>query len=652
MNPTKQLVARVAVWFGAAVFLGAAAAWGQTYSQARIVRLSFVEGTETVQRPEVADWAEAPINTPLEEGFKLSTAENSFAEVEFENGSTVRLGQLSMLEFTQLALASDGSKINRLTMDNGYATFHAAPEGQDVYEVDTPNGTLTPRGKVMFRVDADPSAERVEVFSGSLEVASSLGSWTLAKNSVLELWPGTEQPSQLSEGITKDDWDSWVQERESRAEAASNGPSPSAYVSNDSGTFYGWSDLSYYGNWSFMPGYGFGWIPNVYEGWYPYSHGRWSWYPGFGYTWISADPWGWLPFHCGAWDFIPGMAWMWFPGGCGIWSPALVSWYAGPGWIGWVPRFHRPHPIGTNPCPQARACGTVVSTTVFQTGRPVSPGNVLLVNLASGKRIERPEILPDRQAMLPGRIVAQPAGFANGKRGLIGAGTATISSQAMTGGPANLAPGAVTGSSRVEGGSVVRLAPRPVAPGPKSEIVYDPTEGRYVNRPLPPSGVPSAPNGLSSGSEPSALGTTTAAPGQTGASSPSNSVLIIPSGSGSANAPERAITQTVRPLRLAPSARRASEMHGVQPSSGTPQKPGATAAAQGHSGGWFHRSAPRSGAGSSAAPRSGGSAPSGQATGSSGSLGSGTSGGAAWGGSGGTGGGSHGGGTGSGGPHR
>ena len=55
-----------------------------------------------------------------------------------------------------------------------------------MYEVLTPDATLTPRGKAMFRVDADSSGERVEVFHGSVDVASSLGSWTLAKDSVLE----------------------------------------------------------------------------------------------------------------------------------------------------------------------------------------------------------------------------------------------------------------------------------------------------------------------------------------------------------------------------------------------------------------------------------------------------------------------------------
>src|SRR5208283_1708710 len=90
--------------------------WAQSNSHARIVRLSFVEGNVTVQRPDVQAWAEAPVNTPLQEGFKLSTGENSFAEIQFENGGTIRLGQLAVLDFTELELASDGGKINHVEL--------------------------------------------------------------------------------------------------------------------------------------------------------------------------------------------------------------------------------------------------------------------------------------------------------------------------------------------------------------------------------------------------------------------------------------------------------------------------------------------------------------------------------------------------------
>jgi len=579
MTPMKQPVARVLVGLGAAVFLGIVAAWGQTYSHARIVRLSFVEGSVTVQRSDIADWAEAPTNTPIQEGFKLATAEGSFAEVEFENGSTVRLGQLSMLEFTQLALGSDGSKINCLTMHKGYATFHAAPEGQDVYEVRTSNATLTPRGKATFRADVDSSEERVEVFNGSVEVASSLGSWTLAKNSVLDLSPGTDQPEQLSEGITKDDWDRWVQERESRVEAAQNSPSSAAYSNNGSDASYGWSDLSYYGNWSYMQGFGYGWMPNVYAGWYPYSFGRWCWYPSFGYTWISGDPWGWLPYHYGGWNLFPGIGWMWFPGNFGAWSPGLVNWYSGPGWIGWTPRSGQPYGGKGNPCGHGQPCGTAVSINGFQSGRPVGPGTILPVDLASGKKVEQPGIVPDRLAMLPGRVVPQPAGFAKIEPIMKGTRGATLGPQTINNGTTTPAPGAVAGTSRSvgrpAGGSFIQHA----APGPGSGIVYDPASRLYVNNPRLPSGATQAPNELS-----------------------------------------------IRPL---PSAPGASELRAVQPSSVTPQKVGPTAAPQSRTWGWFHHSSPRSDSGPSAASRSGGAPAGGRATIGSGSRGGGTTSGAA-----------------------
>jgi hypothetical protein len=568
MTPTKQPAARIWVGLGAAVFLGVVAAWGQTYSHARIVRLSFVEGDVTVQRSDLADWAEAPVNTPIQEGFKLSTAESGFAEVEFEDGSTVRLGQLSVLEFTQLALASDGSKINCLTLPQGYATFHAAPVGQDVYEVRTSNGTLTPRGKALFRVDVDSSEERVEVFHGSVDVASFLGSWTLAKDSVLELSPGTDQPDQLSEGITKDDWDKWVQERESRAEAAQDGPAPGAYSNNGSGTFYGWSDLSYYGNWSFMPGFGYGWMPNVFAGWYPYSFGRWCWYPGFGYTWISFDPWGWLPYHYGWWTFVPGMGWMWFPGSLGAWSPGLVTWYVGPRWIGWMPQTSHASGNKSNPCPGGQPCGTAISTSAFQSGRPVRPDTILPVDLGSGKKIERPEVFPDRQAMLPGRIVPQPAGFARIEPILRAARGANLGSQTISRGPVTPAPGAVAGSNRAVGGPAMGAFIQHAAPGPRSAIVYDPASGLYVNDSRTP-------------------------PEATQATKESS----------------------IRPLPLVPEA---PGLRAVEPPSGTPPTVEPVAAPQNHGSGWFHHASPRSDSSLSATSRSGGAAAGSHATSGSG----------------------------------
>jgi len=414
----KWLLVCLGVAFMAALFaarLGAAPAQEeqeeQQYSHARVVRLSFTEGAVTTQRPDLPDWSTAPVNTPIQEGFKLSTAENSFAEVEFENAlSTARLGQLSLLEFNQLALAPDGGKVNRLTLNQGYATFHFVPSEQDVYEVKAGDATLTPNGKAQFRVDLDEGQVRVEVFKGSVEVSSREGPQTLTKNMVLDLRAG--EPAELAQGITKDDWDAWVAERDQTKVVVQAPASSGAYSAAAGSNLYGWNDLYSYGDWGFAPGYGNAWFPDVAFGWSPYSCGRWAWYGGFGYTWIPCETWGWLPFHYGSWFFDPVFGWGWMPGGFGYWSPALVTWYQGPGWVGWAPQGVT-HVRTAGGCPPGRSCATVVKTTTLQNGKPVSPQSLVAVDLGEVRshHVSSPDIAPTQRAMLPGAPVPHAAAF-------------------------------------------------------------------------------------------------------------------------------------------------------------------------------------------------------------------------------------------------
>jgi len=456
--------------------------WGQDYSHARIVRLSYVEGTVTMARPDVQEWAQAPVNTPLEEGFKLSTGEGSFAEVEFENGGTIRLGQRALLDFTQLALAASGGKINHLQFEQGYGTFHPRLENEeDSFELATPDGTLTVRGQALFRVDLDQDVERVEVFKGTVDVVSNLGTWELEKNTVLELRPDTSELANVSQGITKDDWDNWVEERESRAATAQTGALPNDYTGNTA-DLYGSSDLGEYGSWSYVPGWGYGWMPAALNyGWAPYTQGQWCWYPGWGYTWIAAEPWGWLPYHYGAWDFLPGMGWAWFPGSFGTWSPAPVTWYAGPGWIGWVPRANPVHGKPTaNPCLGGGGCGgAVVSTNTFRNGGRVNSASLLGFNPATGERINQPAVHPTEAALLPGPAVPQAAAYGTG-RPITRGNSATMSTTASDN---TYNPPKVAGA-----GGVKMIAP---APSPSraagvatdSGIAYDSHGGQYLNNP-------------------------------------------------------------------------------------------------------------------------------------------------------------------------
>ncbi len=470
------------------------------YSHVRIVRLSFTQGTVSIQRPGSSQWEAAPTNTPIEEGFAVSTAADSYAEVQFENSSTARLGEQSEIDFTQLALAPSGAKINRMQLAGGYATFTVKPASGDVYEVTTADSTLSPSGNTTFRVDLNAALERVEVFKGIVNVSSSYGSSQLTQNDVLVIQPGTDQAYVVTHGITKDAWDKWVESRQQVLSAQYNqqgiqGTNPYPAYSS----MYGWNDLMYYGNWNFVPGYGYGWCPYVGASWVPYSFGSWAWYSGFGWTWISAEPWGWVPYHYGYWSFISGSGWYWFPNHFNTWSPALVSWVQGSNWVGWRPKIAPGHGPA---CTGSTRCFIAVGTPKFQGGQMISPADTLNVNPSEGRSVGAPSIAPlSATGRERGRIgVAGQAALNRDKTTwttAVGTAQKSGSGNGLTANdrrrprfgsqaPSVVLPSAVSGATN-----------SPVAP--RRGIVYDAGSGGYVNDPNsaananPPASAGSAP---------------------------------------------------------------------------------------------------------------------------------------------------------------
>ena len=195
----------------------------------------------------------------------------------------------------------------------------------------------------------DQDRFRVEVFSGSVDVATSTLSTKVGEGRALEHKSGSgELALNTQKGIVKDAWDQWTEARDKQVLLTQQDEAV-----HPNGPRYGWSDLDTYGEWVTLSGSRFGWSPYAGAGWSPYTNGHWEWYPGLGWVWISAEPWGWVTDHCGLWDFDAGLGWYWMNPmfGCGLWQGALVNWYGGPGWIGWQPKGPShpiPHPPGSS----------------------------------------------------------------------------------------------------------------------------------------------------------------------------------------------------------------------------------------------------------------------------------------------------------------
>ena len=211
-SPGNVLLVSVASLF----FLPITLVAQQSVSHVRVVRLSYLSGSVAIKASDATKWVKAMVDTPIQEGFEISTSADSYAEVEFENGSTARLGQLSRLTFDQLALDPEGHKLNRMTFEQGCATFHFLPEKHDAYSVKIAGATLTTSGKSRFRTDLSKGHARVEVFNGLVEVAGPSGSAKLGKDKVLEYNTGTTEVAfNTRQGIAKDAWDKWTEARDS-----------------------------------------------------------------------------------------------------------------------------------------------------------------------------------------------------------------------------------------------------------------------------------------------------------------------------------------------------------------------------------------------------------------------------------------------------
>ena len=100
----------------------------------------------------------------------------------------------------------------------------------------------------------------------------------------------------------------------------------------DNGVFY--RELSPHGRWTQLEGrYVF--MPNVREGWRPYTEGRWQYAERYGWTWVSSEPFGWATYHYGRWAYSNRLGWVWVPGT--QWAPAWVAWRGSDDHLAWAP---------------------------------------------------------------------------------------------------------------------------------------------------------------------------------------------------------------------------------------------------------------------------------------------------------------------------
>jgi hypothetical protein len=293
-------------------------------SQARVVRLSEVQGEVQVDRNTGRGFEKAFLNLPITEGLKLQTKRDGRAEVEFEDGSTLRVTPDSVIGFPQLSLHDSGAKVSAVHLQEGTAYVKFASAKGDEFTLTFAHEKLSLAHSAHLRIEVADTKATLAVFSGDVRAEGESGTVAVSKNHTASFDLTHRDRYTLAKNLEPDPLDAWDKQQDQYHQQYSSN-SYSSY----SPYAYGSSDLNYYGNFSNVPGYGTVWQPYFAgAGWDPFMNGAWAFAPGFGYGWVSAYPWGWTPYHYGAWIYLPSNGWAWQPGGS---------------WAGWsAPRIVHP----------------------------------------------------------------------------------------------------------------------------------------------------------------------------------------------------------------------------------------------------------------------------------------------------------------------
>ena len=224
----------------------------QTYDQ--IVRLSLVQGDVRISRGKEGEhatggaWGQATAGIPIETGFSLVTGQGR-AEIEFEDASTVYLGQDSVLTFNQLT-ATGGIPRTDLTLVSGTVTLNVRTQFPgELFLVRTPTDDLSVRYpyRSFVRVNSYLDAmaltpqEFVDLHLGAMAEPILKGQTVTYRRGRIIVPETSTTPDEFG------DWDNWTAERiaardsamaVTMKEARLSSPIPGLTELKDQGTFF------------------------------------------------------------------------------------------------------------------------------------------------------------------------------------------------------------------------------------------------------------------------------------------------------------------------------------------------------------------------------------------------------------------------------
>jgi hypothetical protein len=307
-------------------------------------------------RPEVAI-----LNLPLGPGDTIKTSDSRRCEVQFDNGTIVRLDLNTDLKIeTILAQSlSTAKKLSNLLLAKGqiYVMYNKY-NSLEIFQVITPGAAvkLDHNAVAFIKVTEGGNAD-VQVERGKVNLLYGPDKFHIYQTKIRQnqrFIASEDDQVRPEEYTVLSDFKSWnesINKDFAALHEASFLPKPIQKLPK--AVFYFAQKFgNIYGEWVWHDLYGYVWRPNYNDyypwgGWTPYYYGNWASYQNQLF-WIPDEPWGWVPYHLGIWMWDKNKGWLWIPGsafapawavwdfyfGNYLWRPwTLFDWYYGPSYL-------------------------------------------------------------------------------------------------------------------------------------------------------------------------------------------------------------------------------------------------------------------------------------------------------------------------------
>ena len=204
-----------------------------------VARVSYIHGDVSSQRGDNSEWVALTQNSPVSQGDRVATGQNSRAELQLDYADILRMSGNATANITSLSRTGIQVQVGQ-----GLVTFVALKGSEANAEIDTPNASVHPQGPGEYRILINSDSEtQVIVRQGSADIATPQGSTHVDQGQMITI-QGTDSPQYKTEAATgRDEWDTWNDERDHRITGASSWGKTDRY-------YTGSEDLDTYGTWT------------------------------------------------------------------------------------------------------------------------------------------------------------------------------------------------------------------------------------------------------------------------------------------------------------------------------------------------------------------------------------------------------------------